>query len=73
MVERDTAVECAGVAIRSGDIVFGDADGVVVVPGEHEQEVILRAVEKVTGENHSRDALRQGELLGDVFRRFGIL
>ena len=73
MVERDVPVECAGVAVRSGDIVFGDADGVVVVPREHEQEIITRAVEKVSGENRSREALRQGELLGDVFRRFGIL
>jgi len=73
MVERDVPVECAGVAVRSGDIVFGDADGVVVVPREHEQEIITRAIEKVSGENRSREALRQGELLGDVFRRFGIL
>ena len=34
MMERDVPVECAGVAVRSGDIVFGDADGVVVVPRE---------------------------------------
>ena len=73
MVERDVPVECAGVAVRSGDIVFGDADGVVVVPREHEQEIITRAVEKVSGENRSREAVRQGEVLGDVFRRFGIL
>jgi 4-hydroxy-4-methyl-2-oxoglutarate aldolase len=73
MVERDTPIECAGVAVRSGDIVFGDVDGVVVIPHEHEREIIARAVEKVAGESQSRDALRQGELLGDVFRRFGIL
>jgi 4-hydroxy-4-methyl-2-oxoglutarate aldolase len=73
MMERDTKVECAGVAVRSGDIVFGDVDGVVVIPREHEHEIITRAVEKTSGENQSRDALRRGELLGDVFRRFGIL
>ena len=73
MVERDVRVECAGVSIDSGDIVFGDVDGVVVIPRKHEREVILRAIEKVTGENHTRDALRQGELLAVVFKRFGIL
>jgi 4-hydroxy-4-methyl-2-oxoglutarate aldolase len=73
MVERDVAVQCAGVHVRRGDIVFGDVDGVVVIPREHEAEVIARALEKVTGENASRDALRRGELLGDVFRRLGIL
>ena len=73
MVERDTRVECGGVSIDSGDIVFGDVDGVVVIPRAHEQEVVLRAIEKVTGENHTRDALRKGEPLASVFKRFGIL
>jgi regulator of RNase E activity RraA len=73
MVERDVPVECAGVMVRPRDLVFGDVDGVVVVPREHEAEVIARAIEKVSGENQSRDALRSGELLGDVFRRLGIL
>ncbi len=73
MVERDVPVECAGVAVRPGDIVFGDVDGVVVIPREHERDVVRLALEKVSGENASRDALRRGELLGDVFRRLGIL
>ena len=73
MVERDVPVECAGVAVRPGDIVFGDVDGVVVIPREHEAAVIQRALEKISGENQSRDALRRGELLGDVFKRLGIL
>ena len=73
MVERDVPVACAGVAVRPGDIVFGDVDGVVVIPREHERQVIARAIEKVSGENLSRDALKRGELLADVFRRLGIL
>ena len=73
MVERDVPVECAGAAVRPGDIVFGDVDGVVVIPREREEEVIRLALEKVSGENQSRDALRRGELLGAVFARLGIL
>jgi regulator of RNase E activity RraA len=73
MVERDTQVECAGVAVKSGDIVFGDVDGVVVIPRDRAREVIELAVAKVTGENRTRDALRRGDLLADVFRRFGVL
>jgi len=66
-------VMCAGVTVRPGDLVFGDVDGVVVIPREAEQEVVRRALEKVSGENQSRDALRRGEKLADVFRRLGIL
>jgi regulator of RNase E activity RraA len=73
MVERDVPVRCGGVAVHPGELVFGDVDGVVVIPREAEAEVVQRALEKVAGENHSRDALRRGEKLGDVFRRLGIL
>ena len=73
MVERDVPVMCAGVSVRPGDLVFGDVDGVVVIPREVEQEVVRRALEKVSGENQSRDALQRGERLADVFRRLGIL
>jgi 4-hydroxy-4-methyl-2-oxoglutarate aldolase len=73
MVERDVRVECGGVCIDPGDIVFGDVDGVVVVPRAHEGTVFDKAMEKVTGENHTRDALRKGESLAAVFQRLGIL
>lgn len=73
MVERDVPVECAGVLIAPGDIVFGDIDGVVVIPRSHEGAVLDKALAKVQGENDTRDALRRGEPLAVVFKRFGIL
>lgn len=73
MVERDVPVECGGVEVIPGDIVFGDVDGVVVIPRAHELEVIDKAIAKLTGENNTRDALRKGESLASVFERFGIL
>jgi 4-hydroxy-4-methyl-2-oxoglutarate aldolase len=73
MIERDVPVVCGGVAVRSGDLVFGDVDGLVVIPREVEDEVVRRALEKVSGENQSREALQRGEKLADVFRRIGIL
>lgn len=73
MVERDTPVECAGVRVRTGDIVFGDADGVVVIPIERAGEVLQLAHKKATGENHTRAELEQGTLLGDVYEKYGIL
>ena len=73
MVERDVPIQCAGVRVEPGDIVFGDADGVVVVPQSREREVIGLALEKVRGENDTRDALLRGETLASVFARIGIL
>ena len=73
VAEIDVPIVCAGVHIEPGDLVFGDVDGVVVVPRRVEEEVLTRAFEKVTGENATRDELLRGAKLKDVFERFGIL
>ena len=73
MVQRSVPVECAGVKVRDGDIVFGDVDGVVVIPQERATEVLARAKEKVAGEGRTRDELRQGRLLREVFEKYRIL
>ncbi len=58
VVEIDVPIECAGVRIESGDLVFGDVDGVVVVPRKIEEAVLARALDKVSSENVTRDELR---------------
>jgi regulator of RNase E activity RraA len=73
VVAIDVPVECGGVAVRSGDLVFGDADGVVVIPREIEGEILRAALDKVSGEDRTRAALERGEKLADVFARHGIL
>ena len=73
MIERDRVVQCAGVTVRSGDIVFGDIDGVVVIPQDRADEVIAKALNKITGENHTRDELKAGLLLAQVYEKYGVL
>jgi len=73
VVAIDVPVEVAGARIEPGDLIFGDADGVVVVPKAAEVQVISAALAKVQGENATREALSRGEKLADVFRRHGIL
>ncbi|MGA9867728.1 MAG: RraA family protein [Acetobacteraceae bacterium] len=73
MMTMDQPVECAGVRVCAGDIVFGDLDGVIVLPQSVAEEVILLARAKVRSENHSRDELLKGSLLGDVYRKYGVL
>lgn len=69
----DVPIECAGVAVDSGDLVFGDADGVVVIPKAREDEVLALALQKVTGERNTLADLQRGDKLADVFARYGIL
>ncbi len=73
VVEIDVPIECAGVHIEPGDLVFGDVDGVVVVPRRVEQDVLARAFAKVDSENTTRDELLKGAKLQDVYDRHGVL
>lgn len=66
--ELGVPVTCGGITVRTGDIVLGDCDGVVVVPREAEDEVFEAAQHKFEKELHQVEALRAGantlELLG---------
>lgn len=73
VVAYNVPIECGGVTVNPGDIVFGDADGVVVIPQTVETQVIEAALEKVSGENRTRDALQEGATLREVYDKFGIL
>ena len=61
------------VPVSPGDLVFGDRDGVLVIPRAMEAEVIERAIEKVRGENAVREAFRQGMSAVEAFARFGVM
>lgn len=73
VVAHGMPVLCGGVVVHPGDIIFGDADGLVVIPRAVEQEAIARAREKVAGEDRARLDLERGDLLRDVYDRYGVL
>lgn len=60
-------VVCAGASIRPGDVMVGDADGVVVVPRESAAEVVRLGKERVAKEEKTRERLRKGELGLDFY------
>jgi regulator of RNase E activity RraA len=59
--------------VSPGDWVFGDIDGVVVVPSRLAEQAFARALEKVTGENKVRAELASGRSAREVFAEYGIL
>lgn len=73
VVRYGVPIECGGVRVEPGDLVFGDYDGIVVIPRAVAPEVIARAEEKVRGENLVRRHLAEGMPVKEAFRRFGIL
>jgi regulator of RNase E activity RraA len=73
VVDVDVDVEIDSVVFQSGDLVFADEDGVVVVPQTIEIEAIRRAWEKVHAENVARDSIRAGLKATEAFAKYGVL
>jgi regulator of RNase E activity RraA len=69
----DVAVEIGGVRVMPGDLVFADADGVVVVPGHAVERVVAAALKKVESESKTRMELLEGRTLRQVYDRYGVL
>lgn len=69
----DVPVDCGGVRVRPGDLIFGDGDGVIVIPREDEETILRAAIEKAAAEDRVRRELRQGRKLIDVFAKYRVL
>jgi regulator of RNase E activity RraA len=70
VVAYDVPVECGGVKVNPGDLIYADFDGVTVIPKAVESEVIRMAKEKVHSENLSRIELLKGLSLREVFDKY---
>jgi regulator of RNase E activity RraA len=66
-------LEVGGVKVKPGDIVFGDLDGVCVIPRDAEEEVFRRALEKVRKENSVGQAIEEGMSAQEAFEKFGVM
>lgn len=67
------AIEIEGTWVAPGDLIFGDLDGVVVIPQQIEGEVIRLALEKASAENHVRREIEAGMSSTEAFRKYGVL
>ena len=73
VIAYNTTIECGGVKVCPGDLVFGDFDGVVVVPQAVEDQVLKAAFEKAAEEKKVREALKNGMSATAAFQKYGIL
>ena len=73
IIKIDVPVICDGVLVKPGDLICGNADGVVSVPQEHEDDVLKKAFEKIKAESSTLDELRSGAFLRDVYDKYGVL
>ncbi len=73
VIDYDCPVDCGGVRVKPGDVVFGDIDGAIVIPKEIADDVIRLALEKVSKEKMTKNELLEGKYLKDVYAKFGVL
>ena len=73
VIEIDVPIECAGVRVCPGDVIFGDADGCVAIPQKIFSKVLSNGAEKIKSEKGTLKALESGRSLGEVFQEFGVL
>ena len=66
-------IEIGQVTIHNGDIVFGDIDGVLIIPKDIAPEVIEKALVKASTEKTMRKAIEDGMMVTDAFAKFGVL
>ena len=65
--DTDLAVDCAGVLVEPGDLLVGDADGVVLIPPSLADEVALGAAEQEREERFVAERVAEGESLDGLF------
>lgn len=66
-------IEFDGVRILDGDIIYGDRDGVLVVPKEIEKEVFMGAIKKAESENTVKKALESGMAAQEAYEKYGVM
>ncbi len=67
------AIQFGQVNVSPGDLIFGDRDGVLVVPRAAEEECIRRALEKLEGESLVRIAIQNGMSTVEAFAKYGVM
>ena len=73
VIDFRVPIEMNGVRILPGDLIFGDIDGVCVIPRHAEEEVFTRALEKARGERTVLVAIQNGMSVVEAWKKYGIM
>jgi regulator of RNase E activity RraA len=73
VVDYRCSIMIGDVRVRPGDLIFGDGDGVCVIPHEAEKEIINKAIEKNRLEGNVRSEIEAGRGLVDAFKKTGVM
>jgi 4-hydroxy-4-methyl-2-oxoglutarate aldolase len=75
--EINGIISCGGISVHPGDLIFGDEDGVVVVPRAEIEAVLVDAEAKAVQEKKRIQEIAQGKLepawIDERLRQLGLL
>ncbi len=66
-------IEMGKVVINPGDIVFGDFDGVCIIPQDREEEIIREALAKARTEKVVQKKIQEGMSACEAFAKYGVI
>jgi regulator of RNase E activity RraA len=73
VIDYRVPIEWHGIRIHPGDIIYGDRDGVLVIPKAIEVEAFSGAIEKSRAEKMVAKALKEGMSTVEAFTKFGVM
>ena len=73
VIDYRCPIAIEGIRIEAGDLLFGDREGVLVIPRAVEQQAVSLALEKVRTENQVAIAIRNGMSTKEAFATFGVM
>lgn len=73
VVDFRCSITIGKVRIRPGDLIFGDGDGVCVIPHEAEAEIINKAIAKNRLERNVRRDVEAGQSVVEAFKKYGVM
>lgn len=73
VIDWRVPIEVDGVLVRDGDVIYGDRDGILIIPQEIVDKAFIGAFEKSEGENKVLIALQEGMSTVEAFDKFGIM
>ncbi|TFD25269.1 MULTISPECIES: fumarylacetoacetate hydrolase family protein [Cryobacterium] len=65
--DTDLTIACGGAAVQPGDVIVGDADGVLVIPPHLIEEVVTDAIEQEREETFIAEMVAAGEGIDGLY------
>lgn len=72
VTSRNRTIVVDGISIHKDDLIFGDGDGLVVIPRKHEEAILKEALSRRKNETEILLAIAQGMPTGDLVKQFGL-